>query len=149
MIQLKIKKVHKDAVIPKYMTDGAAAFDLTAVSLKIDKDNHTFEYGLGLSFEIPKGYYLDLRPRSSIKNVDLMLTNSCGVIDSDYRGEVTAVFKCNAEMKMMLHVNPEIYKIGDRVVQAILKKHEVADIIEVEELSQTKRGECGYGSTGK
>jgi dUTP pyrophosphatase len=149
MVSLKIKKVHKDAVIPKYMTDGAAGFDLTAVTLKINKEQHTFEYGLGLAFEIPKGYYLDVRPRSSIKNVDLMLTNSCGVIDSDYRGEVSAVFKCNAEMKIMSNVEPVIYNVGDRVVQAILKKHEMADIIEVEELSKTERGEGGYGSTGK
>ena len=139
---VKFKKLDPSAVTPAYSTAGDAAMDLTAISLsKVDKDEFGYiEYGTGLAFEIPEGYVGLLFPRSSISNSGLILTNSVGVIDSGYRGEIKFRFK---------HIpDTAYYKPGDRVGQIIIMPYPQIELQEVEQLSETDRAEGGFGSTG-
>ena len=139
---VKFKKLDPKAVTPAYSKAGDAAMDLTAISLsKVDKDEYGYlEYGTGLAFEIPEGYVGLLFPRSSISNSGLILTNSVGVIDSGYRGEVKFRFK---------HIpDTAFYKPGDRVGQIIIMPYPQIELQEAEQLSETDRAEGGFGSTG-
>ena len=86
-MQIKIKKMNQNATLPTKGTLGAAGFDLTAVSQKIT--SKYIEYGTGLSFELPDDHVGLLFQRSSVSNKDVSLSNAVGVLDSDYRGEVT------------------------------------------------------------
>lgn len=148
-MQLKIKKLDPKAIVPSFAKDGDAGMDLTAIN--ISKDNvGNITYHTGISMEIPKGYVGLLFPRSSISKKQLFLTNSVGVIDSGYRGEIMAKFKPvmgSYETILELFESNE-YQEGDRVVQLMIIKHETPEIIEVEELSDTERGYGGFGSTG-
>lgn len=156
-MQVKIKKLHKNAVIPKYAKQGDAGMDLVAISKTYDSDGNTV-YGTGLSFEIPKGYVGLLFPRSSNAKKDLRLTNSVGVLDSGYRGEVMFKFRNDNFSSLNLHIkeqffNGEIgfnseYDIGDRIGQIIILPYPKIEFLEVDELSETERGKDGYGSSG-
>lgn len=142
-MKVKIKKLDPKAVLPLYSKRGDAAMDLTAISLtKVDRDTFGYlEYGTGLAVEIPEGYVGLLFPRSSISNSGLILSNSVGVIDSGYRGEVKLRFK---------HIlDTAAYKVGDRIGQIIILPYPQIEFEEVDELSSTDRGEGGFGSTGK
>lgn len=140
-LPVKIKKLHKDAVVPKYAKAGDAALDLTAVSIDhISED--TVRYDIGLAFEIPEGYVGLIYPRSSICKKDLILSNSTGVVDSGYRGTVQAYFK---KTKGMLS---NCYAVGDRICQIMIVPYPKVELIEVEELSETDRGTGGFGSSG-
>lgn len=141
-LKVKIKKLHPDAVIPTKAHASDAGFDLTAVWSGWDNDNKVFEYGFGLSFEIPEGYVGLIFPRSSIFRKDLFLTNCVGVIDSGYRGEVTVKFKSTTGRI------PDSYNVGERVAQMIIMPIPQVTFVEVKELSDTDRGTGGYGSTG-
>lgn len=141
-MQVKVKKLHPDAVIPKYAKEGDAGLDLVAIS-KIYTDG-CFEYGTGLAFEIPNGHVGLIFPRSSISKKDLMLSNHVGVIDSQYRGEVLFKFK---ELENVFGC--KIYEIGDRIGQLIIIPYPQIDLIESEELSSTERGTGGFGSSGR
>lgn len=140
-LEVKIKLLSKNSVMPSYSTKGDAGLDLTAVSEEWNENNSMVTYGTGLAFEIPEGYVGLLFPRSSVCKTSLNLSNSVGVIDSSYRGEV-----------MLKYRYPEqglIYDIGDRVGQLIIIPYPKIELIEAEELSSTERGEGGYGSSGK
>ena len=140
-LDVRIKKLHKDAVIPKYAKDGDAGLDLVATQI-IDNTSTQVTYGTGLAMEIPYGYVGLLFPRSSIKNHELELSNSVGVADSGYRGEIRAVFnKTNGPDSMK-------YKVGDRVVQLIILPYPKINFVLSDELSDSERGTGGYGSTG-
>lgn len=143
-MEVKIKKLHKDAVIPKYAKPGDAGMDLTAVSMKIDEWGNIC-YGTGLAFEIPEGYVGFVFPRSSIHKKGVVLTNCVGVIDSGYRGEVSFKFKEIA----FGNFSKVAYKVGDRIGQIIIIPYPQIDFVEVDELSETERGAGGYGSTGR
>ena len=146
MLEVKIKKLHKDAVIPKYETVGSVGMDLTAVSKEYDEHGNVV-FGTGLAIQIPEGYYADLRPRSSISKYDLTLANSVGTIDSDYRGELILKFKPSAHYV----VNGEgvMYNVGDRIAQIVIKPYPKVSFVEVDDLSETERGTGGFGSTNK
>jgi dUTP pyrophosphatase len=128
-MQVKIKKLHKNAIIPKYAKEGDAGLDLTAVGKDYDTDGNTVYY-TGLSFEIPYGFVGLLFPRSSNSKTDLRLTNSVGVLDSGYRGEVMFKYRNDGfgTMNLMLKnslANGEMvfsgeYEAGDRVGQLII-----------------------------
>jgi dUTP pyrophosphatase len=138
-MKLKIKKLNERAEIPFYAKDGDAGMDLVATTLV--RTSKFFEYGTDLAMEIPKGYVGLLFPRSSISKTDHFLRNSVGVIDSGYRGEI--------KLRMSIPALGETeYLIGDKVGQLILMKLPWVEIEEVEELSNTDRGEGGFGSTG-
>jgi dUTP pyrophosphatase len=140
---LKIKKMSEYAVIPSYAHVGEdACFDLTAVSKNINYEKNTVAYDIGLAFEIPEGYVGLIFPRSSVCKKGLILTNCVGVIDSGYRGSVSAVFSITGG-------TANIYNIGERVAQMMIIPVPFVEFNEVEELSDTARGNGGYGSTGK
>ena len=150
-IDLKIKKLHPDAIIPSFAKTGDAGLDLTAVEFDTD-DNGNAVYKIGLAFEIPQGYVGLLFPRSSNASKDLILSNSVGVIDSGYRGEVMVKFKFVKPFGTERALEgdfPVIYKVGERVAQLILMKLPNITIVETTLLSETERGTGGYGSTGK
>jgi dUTP pyrophosphatase len=143
-MEVKIKKLHADAVIPSYSTYGDAAMDLTAVSLTIDKYDNLVYY-TGLSMEIPYGYVGLIFPRSSVSKLELSLANSVGVIDSGYRGEIMCKFKRLANDLSQISG----YVSGDRVAQIMIIPKPEISFVEVDELSDSVRGEGGFGSTGK
>jgi dUTP pyrophosphatase len=88
-MQLKIKRLHPDAVIPKYATSGSSGFDLYAIEDVIVKPGETVKVRTGLSFAIPHGYEIQVRPRSGVSaNTKLRVSNTPGTIDADYRGEL-------------------------------------------------------------
>ena len=151
MLEVKIKKLHKDAVIPKYETVGAVGMDLTAVSKEYDEYGNIC-YDTGLAFEIPENHVGLIFPRSSLSKKDLMLTNSVGVIDSDYRGSVSFKFKpTNAfsfYTERVIHIETaDEYEVGDRIGQIIILPYPKVSFVEVDGLSETERGTGGFGST--
>ena len=144
-MKVKIKKVHPDAVIPSYAKNGDAGLDLVATTI-ISETLGSITYGLGIALEIPEGFVGLVFPRSSIRKTNLQLSNSVGVIDSGYRGELQATFN---KIQGIDNVERENYKVGDRVCQIIIIPHPSIEFNEVNELSNTERGEGGFGSTGK
>jgi len=141
-MQVKIKKLSPDAVIPKYAKDGDAGLDLVATS-KLSNTSFQVSYGTGLAMEIPKGFVGLVFPRSSIRNTELTLSNSVGVIDSGYRGELQATFNKTRGFGSI------DYSIGDKIAQIIIIPYPPIEFQEVEELNNTERGKGGFGSTGK
>ena len=141
-LKVKIKKLNENAVIPTYAKDGDAGMDLVATSKSFDEDANIV-YGTGLAFEIPKGFVGLLFPRSSNAKKDLLLSNSVGVLDSGYRGEVMFKFKFSN-----CDYSENTYEIGERIGQIIILPHPQIEFEEAEELSETERGNGGYGSTG-
>jgi dUTP pyrophosphatase len=116
--------------------------DLVATSI-IGETLGSITYGLGIALEIPEGFVGLVFPRSSIRKTDLSLTNCVGVIDSGYRGELQATFRKHRG------VASTIYAVGDRVAQIMIIPHPPIEFKEVDELTNTERGEGGFGSTGK
>ena len=142
-MKVKIKKLVEQAVIPVYAhPDEDAGLDLTATSVKFE--HGCWVYGTGLSMEIPKGYVGLLFPRSSNRKTEAYLTNSVGVIDSGYRGEIMFSFK-NRDRR----VDEQPYKVGDRLGQIIIMPYPQVEFQEGENLEESNRGEDGHGSTGK
>lgn len=142
-MQVKVKKLHPDAVIPSYSKAGDAAMDLTAIS--VDKDEYgNAVYGTGLAIEIPEGYVGLIFPRSSNSKTDLYLTNHVGVIDSGYRGEI--MFKYRGVRGLL---DARIYAKNERVGQLMILPYPQIELVESDTLSETERGEGGFGSTGK
>jgi dUTP pyrophosphatase len=142
MREIKIKKTHPNAVIPKYGRSGDGAFDLTAVSHEFKDGRHV--YDIGLAFEIPHGFVGLVFPRSSICKYDLRLTNSVGIIDSNFRGNVKVIFE-NDGFPIELG---KTYKVGDRVAQMMILPYPEISFIQVEQLSNTNRGTGAFGSSG-
>ena len=142
MEKVKIKRLHKDSIIPSYSRKWDAGMDLVATS-KFYDDFDNVCYGTGLAIEIPEGHVGLLFPRSSISKTDLTLRNSVGIIDSGYRGEIT--FKFNN----ILMSSCEPYNVKERIGQLIIMPYPTIEFEEVEELSTTERGAQGFGSSGK
>jgi dUTP pyrophosphatase len=141
-MQVRVKRLHIDAKIPAYSKPGDAGLDLTAISMSRDKhDNIT--YGTGLAIEIPQGYVGLIYPRSSNSKTDLYLTNHVGVIDSGYRGEIMFKYRPNNG------TFAKIYHVGDRVGQLIIMPYPQIELVESDELTDSVRGDAGFGSTGK
>ncbi len=140
-MKVKIKRLVEHAVTPSYANAGDAGLDLTAIYIKVE-DHNTYgyyEYGTGIAVEIPEGYVGLVFPRSSISKTGMLLSNSVGVIDSSYRGEIKLRYK---------YINgTKSYEVGDRVAQLIILPYPTIEFEEVEELSDSERGEGGFGST--
>jgi dUTP pyrophosphatase len=134
---LKVQLLSEHAKAPELATDGSAGYDLYATSAS--SDGITWVYGTGLAFEIPEGYVGLLLPRSSVYKMDMVLANSVGVIDSDYRGEVKAVYRVNGGKR---------YVPGQKVAQLVIVPALSLPVAVVKNLSKTKRGEGAFGSTG-
>lgn len=129
-MQINFMKTHPDAVIPSRGSAGAAGFDLTAVSLKRAAD--LYIYDIGIAMEIPAGYFAAIFPRSSIFFTGLELTNCVGVIDSDFRAPISAIFRevpgdQGARRRALHPMFPGRthmmcpYKPGDRIAQLIIQ----------------------------
>ena len=138
---VNIKKLHPDAVIPTYAKPGDAGMDVTAVSVEITEDY--VEYDTKLAFEVPTNHVLLIFPRSSNSKKDLLLANSVGVLDSQYRGPLKLRFK------LLKDGSDKIYQVGDRVGQIMILPYPTIEFNEVDELSDTERGASGFGSSGK
>lgn len=148
ILNVKYKKVLEGAKDPSYSREGDVGIDLVAVSVEnvsnILGTVKYIEYDTGLAFEIPKGYYGQIVPRSSISEKDLILSNSVGIIDSNYRGTIKARFKVTKDFYMS-----DIYLIGERICQLIILPYPNINLEEASELSETNRGSEGFGSSGK
>lgn len=142
-MKIRFTKLTENAVTPSKAHATDAGFDLTATSKKIDTAGN-FVYGTGIAVEIPEGYMGLVFPRSSIAKKTLTLTNSVGVIDSGYRGEIMAKFCDNK-----LTARGEVYEVGERIAQLIILPYPAVEFEEAESLSDSDRGVGGYGSTGK
>jgi dUTP pyrophosphatase len=136
-MKIKIKKLHPNAIIPKYMHSDDAGMDLYAMSVEI-KDRYV-EYKTGLSFELPKNYVMLVFPRSSITDKDLIMKNCVGVLDSGFRGELKLRFKKEGD---------DIYNAGERIAQILIIPYPNIEFEESENLSEGSRGQNGLGSTG-
>lgn len=141
-VMVKVKKLHPNAVIPSYSKFGDAGMDLT-ITREIENTTFSVSYGFGIAMEIPKGYVGLVFPRSSVRNQDLILSNCVGVIDSGYRGEIQATFKKTNGLDSLK------YNVGERGAQIIILPYPQVFMTEVPELSDSERGEGGFGSTGK
>ena len=139
-MKVKIKKLDERATIPSYAKDGDAGMDLRAIRFQRDSDGN-YVYYTGLAFEIPEGYVGLLFPRSSISKTSHFLRNSVGVVDSGYRGEIMFKFGYGSNIKS--------YRVGERVGQLIIMPYPSIEFEEVDNLSDTERGEDGFGSTGQ
>ena len=139
-LKIRLKKLNPTAVTPSYSKDGDAGMDLTSTTI-ISHTTDQVTYGTGISLEIPKDYVGLVFPRSSIRKYDIELTNSVGVIDSGYRGEIQLTFnKVNSKTT--------IYNVGDRVGQIMIIPYPKINFVESDELTITERGEDGFGSSG-
>ena len=139
-LPIKFKRIHQKAQIPKKQHKQDAGYDLTAVSVSYGVNRQVI-YGTGLCVQIPEGYVGKIYPRSSIRKLSLTLSNSVGIIDAGYTGEIQVTFR--------QYDLSEIYNPGDRIAQLVIEKLIPVEFIEVDELDKTERGEGGHGSTGK
>ena len=147
-MKVKTKIIDVNINTPKlsYAKEGDAGIDLIATSKWYDEHGNVC-FGTNRAFEIPKGYVGLLFPRSSNAKKDLILSNSVGVLDSGYRGEVMLKFK-NTITASGQYFECDTYNIKDRIGQLIIIPYPKIEFEEVEELSETERGNGGYGSTG-
>jgi len=143
---MRVKIINKsNNQLPAYETASSAGMDLRAFT-DADIVLKPFERKLiptGLYIELPDGYEAQIRPRSglAIKN-GITVLNSPGTIDADYRGEIKVILINLSDTDFTI-------KSGDRICQMVIAKHEKAEFIEVEEISETERGAGGFGHTGK
>ena len=169
MINVNIKKLVPEAVIPTYAHPGDAGMDVTAVSMNVT--DKYIEYGTGLSFELPEGYVMLIFPRSSVSKYDLSLANAVGVLDSGYRGELKLRFKRNYRIENVPSEDSDFkatttsivnlgyaneyqlnacnwYNVGDKIGQIMILPYPTINFTQVDDLSGTERGSGGFGSTG-
>jgi dUTP pyrophosphatase len=141
-VNVNVKKLDPDATIPKYQTAGAAAFDLATLEAGSIAPGQAHTFPTGLAFEVPEGHVMLIFSRSGhgFKH-GIRLCNTTGVIDSDYRGHVPV--RLHNDGRGAVH-----FKAGERVAQALILPVPAVDLIEVAHLSETARGEGGFGSTG-
>lgn len=141
--EINFKKIHPDAIIPKYKTIGAAGADLYSVeNIEIESGKTTI-IDLGFAVSIPFGYEIQIRSRSGLAiDYGVIVLNSPGTVDADFRGKMKVILS---------NFGSNTFSVvkGDRIAQMVLAKVEYASFIEVEELTDTVRGEDGFGSTGR
>jgi len=163
-MKIQFKKLLPTAQKPKFGKPGDAGADLVATSVDFSREDQVV-YGTGIAVEIPEGMVGLVFPRSSVRNYDLTMANSVGVIDSGYRGEIMVTFNVKMDVllidelasvenlqelsNVMFDIScHNIYEVGDRIAQLVIMPVPLAQYVEVEELSETSRGDKGHGSTG-
>lgn len=139
---IKVKRFMNGVLLPKIGSADAAGMDFYQPQSVVIEPHQTQYVTLGLMVEIPKGYMLMLAPRSSMSKTPLVIPNSFGVIDADYRGEIKGIFKNTSDVAYTIQK-------GDRLLQGILVPVGALNLLEVDELTETARGTGGIGSTGK
>ena len=141
-MQVKIKKLSDNAIIPKYAHPGDSGVDLHSTEEVILYPGRTALVGTGLSFEIPEGTEIQIRPRSGMSaKTKIRVANSPGTVDSGYRGEVKVILDNTGS-------NTVTIQRGDRIAQAVLVPVYKMEIEEVKEVSSSARQASGFGSTG-
>lgn len=143
IVPVKIKLMHPNAQVPQYQTAGAAGFDLHACESAVIHPGQWRSINLGVAFELPEGFELQIRPRSGLSfKTGYLAKNTIGTLDSDFR---------NAASMLVMNVDAEplFIDIGDRICQGVIARVPRAVFTVVEELAPTERGEKGFGSTGK
>ena len=144
VMRVAVKKLDPRAVIPSRATDGAAGFDITAIDYAATWNAHgAITFRTGLAFDIPDQTAMLVFSRSGHGfKENTRLANCVGVVDSDYTGELFV--KLTRDDGLPVTARP-----GDRVAQAVFLRLPDVDLVETDELKQTKRGDNGLGSTGK
>jgi len=140
-MKLKVKKLHKDAKIPSYAHHDDAGFDLYAVEDTLVKKGERVAVMTGIAMEIPEGHVGLVWDKSGLA-LNHGIKTIAGVVDSSYRGEMLAVVT-------NLSDKDHLFEKGHKIAQMIIQKKETMEFEEVDELSDTKRGGAGFGSTGK
>ena len=155
-ITIHVKKLDPEAIIPTQAHDTDAGYDMYALNDGVyvyDKEDGIYlytEYRTGIAIEPAIGYHIEIPPRSSLTNKNLLLKNSLGIIDNIYRGEIRFRFY-EPEISGLRseQYSKYTYKKGDKIGQILIRKTIYADFVEVDELSSTERGEGGFGSSDK
>ena len=129
--------------LPEYKTKGSAGLDIHLIEDVVFEPKEVTTVHTGLSVEIPDGYFGAVYPRSSVgTKYNLMLANTVGIIDSDYRGEIMIFFYNYGDKE-------QIVRDGDRLAQLVIQPYARCEIIKVNKLADSERGEGGFGSTGE
>ena len=144
-MKVRFKKLSPKAITPSYAKPGDAGLDMSAIGNQISTEHNYIEYFTGLAVEIPTLHVGLLFPRSSVSKTDLRLANCVGVVDSGYRGEITFRYKFQ---KDSFFAGLKRFEDGDRIGQLVIIPYPNIELEEVSELTDTDRGDGGYGSTG-
>ena len=144
MIKILIKRLSKEVSLPKYETSGSSGMDLSAnIDAKINiEPGKTAIIPTGLALSIPKGFEIQIRPRSGlVAKQKISVLNTPGTIDSDYRGEIKVI---------LINLSQESFRVekGLRIAQMVVCPVVQAQLKEVNDLNETVRGKGGFGSTG-
>jgi dUTP pyrophosphatase len=142
-MELLVKKLKEDAVLPFYATELATGLDLVcADDIVVIRPLERVLVSTGISIELPEGYEAQVRPRSGLSlKKGITVLNSPGTIDADYRGEIKVILINLSDKEVVIEK-------GERIAQMVISKVERANVVEVSSLSSTKRQEGGFGSTG-
>jgi len=142
MLNIPIKKLHADAIVPKYQSEQSSGFDIHSIEDKTIKPRTHVLIKSGLAFAIQKGYELQIRPRSGLAlKYGISVLNTPGTVDSDYRGEVGVILINHSDIDFVV-------KKGDRIAQGVISSVFLASLVEKDTLDDTERGSNGFGSTG-
>lgn len=155
IIPMRVKRLYPNSKIPTRGSDYAAGYDLYAENVPLSNDSINADYelhvlpgktlkvGTGIAVELPKGTFGAIYARSGlgIKH-GIVPANCVGIVDEDYRGEIVVALHNHSD-------KPFVFKFGDRIAQLVIQPYIAADINVVDELSDTERGNGGFGSTGK
>lgn len=174
--QLKIMKTDPNAMLPFYATDGAIAMDLTAVNISYNKEYGYIEYDTGIAIQLPSHLGAVCTPRSSNSKMEVILSNSVGLIDQDYLGSIKFRYKLLLDYnevnlatlrsgefrvyrdKSIINdcgttynetIDCKIYRVGDRIGQLMIIPIVKVTPVLVDKLEDSKRGTGGFGSTGR
>ena len=144
MTKILIKRLSKEVPLPKYETNGSSGMDLAAnINDSVDiKPGKTAIIPTGLALSIPKGFEVQIRPRSGLAaKKKISVLNTPGTIDADYRGEIKVI---------LINLGHEPFRVekGLRIAQMVVCPIVQAQLKEVDDLSETERGKGGFGSTG-
>jgi len=139
---MKIYKRSDSGIMPVYATEHAAGFDIASIEDCCIKPFQRHLVSTGLYFEIEHGYELQIRPRSGLAaKHGVTVLNTPGTIDSDYRGEIKIILINFGDSDFLI-------KKGDRIAQGVVHRVEIAEFEDVSVLSDTSRGNGGFGHTG-
>lgn len=143
VVEILFKRLHSDAVVPEFKTEGASGADLYSVEEAEIFPGEVKIVRLGFAVSIPKGYEIQVRPRSGLAGKNqITVLNTPGTVDSDFRGEMMVILA-------NLGFKPFYVHKGDRIAQAVVSKVPHVKYTEVEELDETTRGAGMLGSTGR
>lgn len=153
LIPMRVKHLYPNSKIPTRGSNGAAGYDLYAENVRDADDSahhvieimpgKTLKVGTGIAVELPKGTFGAIYARSGLGiKYGIVPANCVGIIDEDYRGEIVVALHNHSD-------KPFVFKFGDRIAQLVIQPYTAVDIELVNELPDTERGDCGFGSTGK